>query len=99
MAETYASSLEQSGSHIFWAASASKNHIVIGADASNAFTEADPPKIPLYVRVNEPYQQQQVEHMKRESEANKGQNEQQTGMQNQMKMPNMKVPSMKMPKM
>tara|TARA_R110002096_G_scaffold65525_2_gene159546 strand:- start:14 stop:175 length:162 start_codon:yes stop_codon:yes gene_type:complete len=40
-----------------------------------------------------------VEHMKRESEANKGQNEQQTGMQNQMKMPNMKVPSMKMPKM
>ena len=40
-----------------------------------------------------------VEHMKRETDANKGQNEQQSNMQSKMKMPNLKVPSMKMPKM
>ena len=27
--------------------------IVRGADASNAFVEADPPKIPLYVQIDE----------------------------------------------
>ena len=40
-----------------------------------------------------------VEHMKREAEANKGQNEQQKGMMGNMKIPNLKVPSMKVPKM
>ena len=49
LAETFASSLEQTGSRIFWAATAIYNHIVIGADASNAFAEAPPPKAPLYV--------------------------------------------------
>ena len=52
LAETYASSLVQSGSRIFWAASAMKRHIVIGADASNAFAEAPPPKAPLYVYID-----------------------------------------------
>ena len=49
MAETFASSLEQTGSRIFWATSAMNNYIVVGADASNAFAEAPPPKAPLYV--------------------------------------------------
>ena len=48
-AETYTSTLEQSGSQIFWAVSALKNLIVIGADASNSFAKAPPPKAPLYV--------------------------------------------------
>jgi deoxyuridine 5'-triphosphate nucleotidohydrolase len=63
---TYAKSLDHVGSRIFWAAAASKNFIVRGADASNAFAEADAPKIPLYVRVNEQYKEWWTEKMKRE---------------------------------
>jgi|TARA_B110000908_G_C10199093_1_gene424471 hypothetical protein len=40
-----------------------------------------------------------IEHMKRESDSNKGQQEQSSDMMGSMKMPNMKMPSMKMPKM
>lgn len=40
-----------------------------------------------------------LDHLKRENDANKGQQEQQSGMMGNMKMPNMKIPSMKMPKM
>ena len=53
--ETYASALEQTGSRCFWAAAAINNYVVLGADASNAFAEAPPPKAPLYVRVDENY--------------------------------------------
>jgi dUTPase len=55
LAETYASALDQTGAKIFWSAVAIYNYIVIGADASNAFAEAPPPKAPLYVRVDENY--------------------------------------------
>jgi hypothetical protein len=51
----YAKSLDHVGSRIFWAAAASKNFVVRGADASNAFAEADAPKIPLFVRVNKQF--------------------------------------------
>ena len=47
--------LDHVGSRIFWASVASKNFIVRGADASNAFAEAGPPKIPLYVRTDQPF--------------------------------------------
>jgi|TARA_R110002073_G_scaffold308346_2_gene478275 hypothetical protein len=40
-----------------------------------------------------------LDHLKRENDANKGQQEQQSGMMGNMKMPNMKIPSMKIPKM
>ena len=49
LAETFTSSLDQTGSQIFWASAAIHNYIVIGADASNAFAEAPAPKAPLYV--------------------------------------------------
>jgi deoxyuridine 5'-triphosphate nucleotidohydrolase len=62
---TYAKSLDHVGSRIFWAASASKNFVVRGADASNAFAEADAPKIPLFVRVNEQFREWWTEKMKR----------------------------------
>jgi hypothetical protein len=48
---TYAKSLDHVGSQIFWAAAVSMNFVVQGADASNAFAEADAPKKPLYVCV------------------------------------------------
>mgnify|MGYP007025644692 FL=1 len=40
-----------------------------------------------------------VEDVKRENEANKGQQEGMGNMMGGMKMPNMKIPSMKIPKM
>ena len=55
LAETYASALEQTGARCFWAAAAINNYIVLGADASNAFAEAPPPKAPLYVRIDDNY--------------------------------------------
>ena len=51
----YASALDQTGSKMFWATVAINNYIVLGADASNAFAEAPPPKDPLYVPVDENY--------------------------------------------
>ena len=52
LAETYASSLEQTASRIFWATSAINNFIILGADASNAFAEAPAPKAPLFVKMD-----------------------------------------------
>ena len=57
LAETYAASLEQTGARIFWAATALNNFITIGADASNAFAEAPPPKAQLYVRIDNQYRE------------------------------------------
>ena len=55
LAETYAASLEQTASRVFWAATAINNFITIGADASNAFAEAPAPVAPLYVYVDEQF--------------------------------------------
>ena len=55
LANTYAACLEQSGARMFWAISALKNRQVYGADASNAFAEAPPPKAPLYLKVDQAY--------------------------------------------
>ena len=48
LAETYAGSLDQSASKVFWAAKAINNSVVIGADAANAFAEAGAPKALLF---------------------------------------------------
>lgn len=52
---TYAAALEQSGARIFWSLSAISNSVGIGADATNAFAEAPPPKVPLYVTIDQPF--------------------------------------------
>lgn len=57
LGHTYASSLDQNGARIFWAAAALKNHRIYAADVSNAFAEAPPPKAPLYVRIDEQYRE------------------------------------------
>lgn len=57
LGETYAASLEQSGARVFWATAALRNMIIMGADASNAFAEAPPPKAPLYVKVDKPFRE------------------------------------------
>ena len=55
LANTYAACLEQAGARIFWATCALRNKLVFGADMSNAFAEAPPPKAPLYLKVDTPY--------------------------------------------
>ena len=52
---SFAKSLDQVGARIFWAVAAAKNLIVRGADASNAFAEARAPKIPLFVKIDQPF--------------------------------------------
>ena len=54
---TFAKMLDHVGSRFFWGMVASKNLIVRGADASNAFAEANAPEIPLYVRIDAPYRE------------------------------------------
>ena len=57
LGETYAASLDQTGSRIFWAVTALTNMIVIGADVSNAFADAPPPIAPLYVTIDKPFRE------------------------------------------
>ena len=52
LGETYAASLDQTASKIFWATAAASTHIVIGADAANAFAEAPAPMAPLYMKLD-----------------------------------------------
>ena len=52
---TYAAALDQSGARTFWALSVLHGHICIGADATNAFAEAPPPKAPLFVTIDRPF--------------------------------------------
>ena len=49
--------LAQVGSYIVWGIVAAKNVIVQRADASIAFIEANAPDIPLFVRVDNQYQE------------------------------------------
>ena len=46
---TYAATIDQAGSRNFWVFSALAKNAVIGADATNAFAEASPPKAPFLV--------------------------------------------------
>eukprot|EP00804_Cyclotella_cryptica_P010142 CCRYP_018497-RA/>CCRYP_018497-RA protein AED:0.41 eAED:0.40 QI:0/0/0/1/0/0/5/0/765 len=47
---TFANSIDQTGSRIFYAIAAAENLLVFGADVSNAFGEAPPPKQGFYIR-------------------------------------------------
>ena len=57
LAQTYAACVEQPAQRIYWAIVATEGYIAIGADASNAFAEAPPPKAPLYVMVDRPFRE------------------------------------------
>lgn len=57
LAYTFAACLEQPGARTFWATAAINGMIVMGADASNAFAEAPPPKAPLYVVVDQQFRE------------------------------------------
>ena len=57
LAHTYAACVEQPAQRVYWGLVAVKNFIAIGADASNAFAEAPPPKAPLYVVIDKQYRE------------------------------------------
>ena len=65
LAHTYVTVLEQPIARTFWALSALYNHVAYGADATNAFAEAPPPKAPLYVTVDEPFREWWTSVLKR----------------------------------
>ena len=55
LAHTYAACVEQPAQRVYWGIVAIEGLIAVGADASNAFAEAPPPKAPLYVLIDKPY--------------------------------------------
>ena len=57
LGETYTGNVDQYSSKVFWTATAVHNYISIGADITNAFAEAGPPKAPLYVYIDEVYRE------------------------------------------
>ena len=65
LGKTYAAALEQPGARLSWALSALHNNIIIGADVSNAYAEADTPIAPFFVKVDDHYYQRWTEVMGR----------------------------------
>jgi hypothetical protein len=49
LAETYATCVEHPAQRLFWAITASESLITLGCDVANAFAEAPPPILPLYM--------------------------------------------------
>ncbi len=62
MDETYANCVDQTSSRLFYAISAGENLLVFGADISNTFAEAPPPKQGFYVRPDKAFHDWWVLH-------------------------------------
>ena len=62
LAHTYASCIEQPAARMFYSLAALENMIILGADASNAFTEAPAPVAPLYLKINEQFRNWWTKH-------------------------------------
>ena len=57
LAHTFAACVEQPGARILWASAALMHMILLGADASNAFAEAPPPKAPFDVVIDQQFRE------------------------------------------
>ncbi len=53
--ETYANCVDQTSARLFYGIAAAENLIVYGADVSNAFAEAPPPKQGFYIHPDEAF--------------------------------------------
>ncbi len=62
--ETYANCVNQTSSYLFYAVSAAKNMLIYGANVSNAFTKAPPPKQGFFIRPNKAFHKWWVQHKK-----------------------------------
>jgi hypothetical protein len=63
--ETYANCVDQTSSRLFYAVSAAENLLICGADVSNAFAKAPPPKQGFFVRPDRAFHKWWVNHKKR----------------------------------
>ena len=63
--ETYANCVDQTSSRLFYAVSAAENLLVFGADVSNAFAEAPPPRQGFFVRPDRAFHEWWVNHKQR----------------------------------
>jgi hypothetical protein len=63
--ETYANCVDQTSSRLFYAISAGENLLVFGADVSNAFAEAPPPKQGFYLQPDKAFHDWWVHHKQR----------------------------------
>lgn len=63
LGHTYANSLEAASERLFWSIVAQEGLLAIGADVSNAFAEAPPPKAPLYLYIDDTYREWWTEHL------------------------------------
>lgn len=60
---TYANALDAASERLFWSIVADEGLIAIGADVTNAFAEAPPPKAPLYLYIDEAFREWWTEHL------------------------------------
>ena len=61
---TYANCVDQTSSRLFYAISAAENLMIYGADVSNAFAEAPPPKQGFYIRPDKAFHEWWTQHRK-----------------------------------
>ncbi len=64
LAETYANCVNQTSTCLFYAVAASENLLVFGADVSNAFAEAPPPKQGFFIHPDWAFTEWWVKHKK-----------------------------------
>jgi hypothetical protein len=57
--------VDQTGLHLFYAVAAAENLLIYGADVSNAFAEAPPPKQGFYIHPDWAFREWWVNHKKR----------------------------------
>ena len=62
--ETYANCVDQTSSQLFYAVAAAENLLIYGADVSNAFAEAPPPKQGFYIYPDKVFHDWWVHHKK-----------------------------------
>jgi hypothetical protein len=65
LAETCANCVEQTSAHLFYVVFAAENMLIFGADVSNAFAEAPPPKQPFFIRLDRAFNEWWTNHLKR----------------------------------
>jgi hypothetical protein len=65
LGETYANCVDQTSARLFYAIAAAENLLIYGADVSNAFAEAPPPKQRFYIHPDRAFHEWWVNHKKR----------------------------------
>jgi hypothetical protein len=64
LAKTYAKCVKQTSARLFYTVAAAENLLVFGADISNAFAEAPPPKQPFFIQPDKAFHEWWENHLK-----------------------------------